>query len=69
MDTNAALSARVAENVRHLRTSRGYTQEQMAKLSGLPRATWSNLESGAANPTLTVVAMTLRVADHLAAAG
>jgi quercetin dioxygenase-like cupin family protein len=27
----------------------------MAKLSGLPRATWANLESGAANPTLAVL--------------
>lgn len=27
----------------------------MAKLSRLPRATWANLESGAANPTLSVL--------------
>lgn len=27
----------------------------MAKLSGLPRATWANLESGDANPTLSVL--------------
>lgn len=27
----------------------------MAKLASLPRATWSNLESGAANPTLAVL--------------
>ena len=27
----------------------------MAKLAELPRATWANLESGAANPTLTVL--------------
>lgn len=36
----------------------------MAKLSGVPRATWANLESGAANPTLTVlyrVALALQV--------
>ncbi len=31
------------------------TQAQIAKLAGLPRATWSNLESGAANPTLAVL--------------
>jgi quercetin dioxygenase-like cupin family protein len=34
----------------------------MAKLSGLPRATWANLESGEANPTLHVL---LRVAASL----
>ena len=41
--------------MRELRQARGLTQEQMAKLAGLPRATWSNLESGSGNPTLTVL--------------
>lgn len=61
---NDTLSARLGANVRQLRQARGFTQEQMAKLSQLPRATWSNLESGAANPTLAVlhrVAVALQV--------
>ncbi len=49
------LAARLAHNVRELRQARGFTQQQMAKLAGLPRATWSNLESGTGNPTLTVL--------------
>lgn len=49
------LAARLAHNVKELRQARGFTQEQMAKLAGVPRATWSNLESGAGNPTLTVL--------------
>ncbi len=49
------LSARLGENVRHLRQARGKTQQQMAKLAGVPRATWANLESGSANPTLAVL--------------
>ncbi len=49
------LAGRLARNVRELRLARGFTQLQMAKLSGLPRATWSNLESGSGNPTLTVL--------------
>ena len=49
------LAARLASNVRELRLARGFTQQQMAKLAGLPRATWSNLESGSGNPTLTVL--------------
>jgi transcriptional regulator with XRE-family HTH domain len=49
------LAGRLAGNVRHLREARGLTQEQMAKLSGIPRATWGHLESGAANPTLSVL--------------
>jgi transcriptional regulator with XRE-family HTH domain len=58
------LSRRLGANVRHLREARGLTQEQMAKLSGIPRATWGHLESGAANPTLSVlhrVAVALQV--------
>jgi transcriptional regulator with XRE-family HTH domain len=50
-----ALSQRFALNVKQLRDARGMTQQQMAKLAGLPRATWANLESGEANPTLTVL--------------
>ncbi|HEX2673941.1 MAG TPA: helix-turn-helix domain-containing protein [Polyangiaceae bacterium] len=49
------LGSRLARNVRELRLARGLTQEQMAKLAGVPRATWSNLESGSGNPTLTVL--------------
>ena len=45
----------LARNVRLLRDTRGMTQSQMAKLASLPRATWANLESGAANPTLAVL--------------
>jgi len=58
------LAARLATNVRQLRQARGLTQQQMAKLSRLPRATWANLESGTANPTLAVlhgVAVALQV--------
>ena len=48
--------------MQQLREARGLTQQQMAKLGGLPRATWANLESGAANPTLAVL---VRVAEAL----
>ncbi len=58
------LSNRLGRNLRQLRQARGLTQQQMAKLSGLPRATWANLESGSGNPTLSVLhaaAMALQV--------
>jgi transcriptional regulator with XRE-family HTH domain len=58
------LAGRLGRNIRQLREARGLTQEQMARLSGIPRATWGNLESGAANPTLSVlhrVALALQV--------
>ena len=50
-----SLPVRLAQNVRHLREARGLTQEQMARLAGLPRATWGHLETSAANPTLAVL--------------
>jgi len=49
------LGTRLAGNVRHLREARGLTQEQMAKLAGVPRATWGHLETGAANPSLSLL--------------
>jgi transcriptional regulator with XRE-family HTH domain len=49
------IAARLASNVAQLREVRGLTQEQMARLAGVPRATWAHLESGNANPTLAVL--------------
>jgi XRE family transcriptional regulator, regulator of sulfur utilization len=50
-----AVAARLAGNVVQLREARGLSQQQMAKLAGVPRATWAHLESGQANPTLAVL--------------
>lgn len=58
MDVQSTLSS----NIRQLRRARGLTQEQLAKASGVPRATWAHLETGAANPTLAVL---VRVATAL----
>ena len=54
----------LARNIRQLRDRQGLSQQKLANLSGGPRATWANLESGSSNPTLSVltrVAATLRV--------
>ncbi len=45
----------LAQNLRHLRATRGMTQAQAATAASLPRATWAHLESGEANPTLQVI--------------
>ena len=45
--------ANLAANVRRLREARGLSQQQMARLAGIPRPTWASLEAGAANPTLS----------------
>ncbi len=58
------LARRLGTNVRQLREARGMTQEQMARVAGVPRATWGHLESGGGNPTLSVlhrVALALQV--------
>jgi XRE family transcriptional regulator, regulator of sulfur utilization len=52
----------LADNIRALRETRGLSQQQIAKLAGVPRATWTHLESGAANPTLAVL---IKVANAL----
>ena len=52
----------LADNIKALRETRGLSQQQIAKAAGIPRATWTHLESGAANPTLTVL---IKVANAL----
>ncbi len=64
MNTDPDLAGTLAKNVKQLREARGLTQQQMAKLANVPRATWAHLESGEANPTLGVLhraAMALQV--------
>lgn len=55
MTQDEELASRLARNVKQLREARGLTQQQLAKLAGVPRATWAHLESGEANPTLAVL--------------
>jgi transcriptional regulator with XRE-family HTH domain len=57
MDTHAANdpAGNLGSNVRRLREARGLSQQQIAKLAGLPRPTWASLESGMANPTLAIL--------------
>jgi XRE family transcriptional regulator, regulator of sulfur utilization len=57
-----AIADNLANNVRQLREARGLSQAKIAQIAGIPRPTWTNLESGAANPTLAIL---VRVADAL----
>ena len=56
------VASNLAKNVKQLRESRGLTQEQLSRAAGVPRSTCTNLESGAANPTISVL---VRVAAAL----
>lgn len=49
------LAKNLGNNIRQLREEAGFTQQQMAERSDIPRPTWASLESGAANPTLSVL--------------
>jgi transcriptional regulator with XRE-family HTH domain len=62
MSEEEELSERLARNIKQLREARSMTQQQLAKAAGIPRATWTNLESGISNPTLQVLT---RVASAL----
>ena len=52
----------LASNLRRMRETRGWSQQQLADNSGVPRPTIANLESGDGNPTLSVM---LRLAQAL----
>ncbi|MCW5890886.1 MAG: helix-turn-helix transcriptional regulator [bacterium] len=62
MSDDETAGAHLAANLRRLRDGRGLSQQQMARLAGIPRPTWASLEAGAANPTLQVL---VRVAAAL----
>lgn len=49
------VAANLARNLRALRLGRGASQAQIARSAGVPRATLAHLESGGANPTLSVL--------------
>jgi XRE family transcriptional regulator, regulator of sulfur utilization len=49
------IASNLGHNLKQLREARGLTQGQLAKIAGVPRPTWANLETGAANPTLAVL--------------
>ena len=54
--------ANLARTLQQLREIRGWTQQKLAQLAGVPRPTIANLESGSANPTLSVL---VRIASAL----
>jgi transcriptional regulator with XRE-family HTH domain len=57
-------SSNLAANIKRLREERAMTQKELADVSGVPRPTIANLESGTANPTLLVL---LKVGGSLGA--
>lgn len=54
------ISTLLAANLKRLRDGKGLSQQALADLSGVPRPTVAHLESGQANPTLSVVSKLAR---------
>jgi transcriptional regulator with XRE-family HTH domain len=55
-DPAGDLAGNLAANLRYLRQRRRLTQDRLARLCGLPRSTVGQIETGAGNPTLAVLA-------------
>ena len=49
------LAENLANNIKYLRERRGLTQGKLSSLSGVPRSTLANIETGSGNPTLAVL--------------
>ncbi len=56
------LSRNIAANLKRLREARHISQQRLSEVSRVPRPTLAHLESGVANPTLSVM---LKVAEAL----
>lgn len=54
-DEAEQVTSRVAESLRSLRRTRGYSLEDLASLTGVSRATLSQIESNKTNPTIGVL--------------
>ncbi|PRY00765.1 helix-turn-helix domain-containing protein [Allonocardiopsis opalescens] len=62
------LAGQVGRRLRELRTEQGISLSELARRSGLGKATLSELESGRRNPTLeTLYALTTALSTHLTA--
>ena len=54
-NSGSGTAINLGRNIATLREACGQSQQKIARVAGIPRATWANLESGAANPTLAVL--------------
>ena len=51
----AELTRRLADNIRTLRKARGYSLDDMARRSGVSRASLSQVETAKTNPTIAIL--------------
>jgi len=55
MNVESQLVVNIAKNIQNLRKQRNLTQEMLSIAADVPRSTITHIESGEANPTITVV--------------
>ncbi|WP_411032757.1 helix-turn-helix domain-containing protein [Shinella sp. BYT-45] len=55
-DPSEAICVRTGQNLRRLRTRRGYSLDRLAKVSGVSRAMLGQIETGKSSPTLSILA-------------
>ena len=58
---------RLAQNLRRLRTEKGWSQEEYADRAGIHRTYISDIERGAQNPTIMIVEKLAQALDVTAA--
>ena len=58
---------RLAQNLRRLRTEKGWSQEEYADRAGIHRTYISDIERGARNPTIMIVEKLAQALDVKAA--
>jgi len=63
MSTVVRVALLLGRRVRDRREASRRTQAEMARLAGIPRATWAHVESGRANPTLDTLLRVARTLD------
>lgn len=54
-DSLDEISALTGQNLRRLRTRRGYSLDRLAKISGVSRAMLGQVETGKSSPTITIL--------------
>lgn len=56
LNATEAIGKRTGQNLRRIRTRRGYSLDRLAKVSGVSRAMLGQIETGKSSPTLTILA-------------
>ncbi|ATN37436.1 transcriptional regulator (plasmid) [Rhizobium sp. ACO-34A] len=54
-DSTDEITIRTGQNLRRLRTRRGYSLDRLAKISGVSRAMLGQIETGKSSPTLSIL--------------